>query len=138
MTTVKVLVDYVGVHMAGDIVTDAPAGLIHMATVGTTNAATGERVAEIVEGTDKESIKMAAKLLKELKANAKALDIPDYEKMDTEELTEALETAIAKREQDEKDAAEALEVARQAEVLVAANVDKTNAAGNAGGEVDGQ
>lgn len=49
MTKVKVLVDAVGEWNAGDIVEDAPAGLIAIAERGTVNAATGQLLAEILD-----------------------------------------------------------------------------------------
>src|SRR4051812_33021801 len=49
MTIVKVLVDAVGEHSAGDIVHDAPDGLVEIAKKQVRNAATGELLAEIVE-----------------------------------------------------------------------------------------
>ncbi|MDF2651337.1 MAG: hypothetical protein K0Q73_7142, partial [Paenibacillus sp.] len=69
MTTVKVLLDAVGEYNSGDIVKDAPPGLVHIARVGTVNAATGHRIAELVdEDDDKEE-------LKQLKARAKELKV---------------------------------------------------------------
>ncbi|MET3828637.1 hypothetical protein ABIC86_000097 [Paenibacillus sp. DS2363] len=50
MTIVKVLVDAVGDYNAGDIVEDAPAGLIEIAKRQVRNAATGKLLAEIIEG----------------------------------------------------------------------------------------
>lgn len=49
MTTVKILVDAVGEFNAGDIVKDAPDGLVEIAKKQVRNAATGELLAEIVE-----------------------------------------------------------------------------------------
>jgi hypothetical protein len=57
MTTVKILSGYVGEWGPGDIVKDAPDGLVQIAKHKIKNAATGEMVAEIVEGEeDRESI----------------------------------------------------------------------------------
>ncbi|WP_339307678.1 hypothetical protein [Paenibacillus sp. FSL R5-0519] len=50
MTIVKILVDAVGEYNAGNIVHDAPDGLIEIAKKEVRNAATGEVLAEIVEG----------------------------------------------------------------------------------------
>ncbi|WP_339282984.1 hypothetical protein [Paenibacillus sp. FSL R5-0486] len=50
MTIVKVLVDAVGEYNAGDIVKDAPDGLIEIAKRQVRNAATGKLLAEIIEG----------------------------------------------------------------------------------------
>jgi hypothetical protein len=50
MTIVKILVDAVGEHNAGDIIHDAPDGLIEIAKRKVRNAATGELLAEIMEG----------------------------------------------------------------------------------------
>ncbi|KAG2973648.1 hypothetical protein PC120_g26116 [Phytophthora cactorum] len=50
MTIVKVLVDAVGDYNAGDIVEDAPSGLIEIAKRQVRNAATGKLLAEIIEG----------------------------------------------------------------------------------------
>lgn len=107
MATVKVLVDYVGVYMAGDIVKDAPPGLVHMAKAGTRNAATGELVAEFVEDENQDQGVSGAELLKELKASAKALKIANYGKMNEEELTVAIKEAIANSEKEEAEAIEA-------------------------------
>nr|WP_154957438.1 hypothetical protein [Paenibacillus xylanexedens] len=49
MTTVKILVDAVGEYNAGDIVKDAPDGLVEIAKKQVRNAATGELLAEMVE-----------------------------------------------------------------------------------------
>jgi hypothetical protein len=88
MTTVKVLHDAVGEYNAGDIVKDAPHGLVHMAKVGTTNAATGQRIAELVDddGDDKEE-------LKQLKARAKELKVDGYGKLTVDALKEAIADA---------------------------------------------
>lgn len=50
MTTVKILVDAVGEYNAGDIVHDAPDGLVEIAIKKVRNAATGELLAEIIDG----------------------------------------------------------------------------------------
>ncbi|WP_017687987.1 hypothetical protein [Paenibacillus sp. PAMC 26794] len=50
MTIVKVLVDAVGEYNAGDIVKDAPDGLIEIAKKQVRNAATGKLLAEIIVG----------------------------------------------------------------------------------------
>lgn len=49
MPKVKVLVDAVGEWNAGDIVIDAPPGLLHIALNCVRNAATGELLAEVIE-----------------------------------------------------------------------------------------
>ncbi|MCR8656937.1 hypothetical protein [Paenibacillus endoradicis] len=119
MVIVKVLVDAVGEYNAGDIVTDAPAGLIEIAKKQTRNAATGELLAVIVESNEilnnepserelelqvelEQSIAREAELqekldnllldndLKELKATAKEMKIAGYTKMNAEELKEAI------------------------------------------------
>lgn len=48
MSTVKVLVDAVGEYNAGDIVKDAPEGLVEIARKGIRNAASGQLLAEVV------------------------------------------------------------------------------------------
>jgi hypothetical protein len=121
MTIVKVLVDAVGEYNAGDIVTDAPQGLIDIAIKGTRNAATGQLLAEIVnqdvlspEPTERElelQMELQAALdreaelleklqafepdseLKELKAAAKELKIAGYTKMGVDELKQAIQAA---------------------------------------------
>ncbi|WP_405176347.1 hypothetical protein MHI27_11945 [Paenibacillus sp. FSL H8-0261] len=122
MTIVKVLVDAVGEYNAGDIVTDAPEGLVDIAKRQVCNAATGELLAEIIDTNDvinnnpserelelqvrlEESEAREAELLekialiqtdaelKELKATAKELKIPGYTKMDADELKKAINTA---------------------------------------------
>jgi hypothetical protein len=119
MTIVKVLVDAVGEYNAGDIVTDAPEGLVEIAKKQVRNAATGELLAELVDSNDivsdnpsdrelelqvqlEESKAREAELqeqiamiqadgeLKELKAAAKELKIPGYTKMDADELKKAI------------------------------------------------
>lgn len=85
MTTVKVLVDHVGEWMAGDIVIDAPAGLVHIARVGTINIATGQLVAELVEEQKSDSEE-----IKDLRDKAKDLKISKYLKMNEEELVAAI------------------------------------------------
>lgn len=119
MTTVKVLVDAVGEYNAGDIVTDAPHGLVEIATKQVCNAATGELLAVIIESNElvnnnpserelelqvelDESKEREAELreqldnvlsdneFKELKASAKELKINGYTKMDADELKKAI------------------------------------------------
>ncbi|WP_246862844.1 hypothetical protein [Paenibacillus cellulosilyticus] len=91
MVIVKVLVDAVGTYNAGDIVTDAPAGLVEIAQKETRNAATGELLAVIVEDdnqTDDNTVNGAGGSkeednrgeLDELKAVAKKLHISGYTK----------------------------------------------------------
>jgi hypothetical protein len=96
MTTVRVLVDAVGQWNKGDIVKDAPPGLVEMAEAGTINIATGERVAEIVNEEVASKTGSNADELKELKvlqAKAAELQIADSEKMSRDELTAAIEAA---------------------------------------------
>ncbi|OMF30956.1 hypothetical protein [Paenibacillus sp. FSL H8-0259] len=50
MTIVRILNGYVGGWAPGDIVKDAPEGLIEIARDGVKNLATGELIAEIIEG----------------------------------------------------------------------------------------
>ncbi|WP_258297858.1 hypothetical protein [Paenibacillus peoriae] len=122
MTTVRVLVDAVGQYNSGDIVTDAPDGLVDIAKKEIRNAATGQLLAEIVDGNEvgnngpaERELQLQAELeqskareaelleqidilqsdgeLKELKATAKELKIPGYTKMDVEELKQAIGAA---------------------------------------------
>jgi hypothetical protein len=122
MTTVKVLVDAVGQYNAGDIVNDAPDGLVDIAKKEVRNAATGQLLAEIVDGNgvvdgahSERELQLQAELeqskareaelleqidilqsdgeLKELKATAKELKISGYTKMDIEELKQAIGAA---------------------------------------------
>lgn len=53
MSDVKILVDSVGEWNAGDVVIDAPAGLLEIARNQVRNAATGELLAEIIEDDSK-------------------------------------------------------------------------------------
>ena len=121
MKTVKVLVDAVGGYNAGDIVTDAPYGLVDIATKGTRNAATGELLAEIIdidevvsnnpserelelqielEKSKEREVELMEQIqllqtgneLQELRATAKELKIPGYTKMDADELKKAIST----------------------------------------------
>ncbi|ODA09238.1 hypothetical protein [Paenibacillus polymyxa] len=119
MTIVRVLVDAVGQYNSGNIVTDAPDGLVDIAKKEIRNAATGQLLAEIVDGngivdgspserelqlqTELEQSKAReAELLEqidilqsdgELKASAKELKIPGYTKMSIEELKQAISAA---------------------------------------------
>lgn len=122
MTIIKVLVDAVGEYNAGDIVTDAPEGLVDIAKKKVRNAATGELLAEFVDSNDivndnpserelelqvqleeskareaelQEQIAMiqADEEFKELKIAAKELKIPGYTKMDADELKKAISAA---------------------------------------------
>ncbi|MEK3849918.1 MULTISPECIES: hypothetical protein [Paenibacillus] len=119
MTTVRVLVDAVGQYNSGDIVTDAPDGLVDIAKNEIRNAATGQLLAEIVDGNGaldgspserelqlqaelEQSKAREAELLEqidilqsdgELKASAKELKIPGYTKMSIEELKQAISAA---------------------------------------------
>ena len=52
MTTVRVLVDSVGGYNAGDIVKDAPEGLVDIANRKVCNAATGQRLAELIDSDE--------------------------------------------------------------------------------------
>lgn len=127
MTIVKVLVDAVGEYNAGDIVTDAPEGLVDIARKQVRNAASGQLLAEIVDENTivnsdpserelelqvqlEESKEREAELqeqiamiqadgeFKELKATAKELKIPGYTKMDAEELKKAIGAAAGGEE----------------------------------------
>ncbi|WP_340398019.1 hypothetical protein NST50_14140 [Paenibacillus sp. FSL E2-0202] len=122
MTIVKVLVDAVGEYNAGDIVTDAPEGLVDIVKRQVRNAATGELLAIFVNSNEivsdnpserelelqvqlEESKAREAELqeqiamiqadgeFKELKAAAKELKIPGYTKMDADDLKEAISAA---------------------------------------------
>ncbi|PZT54142.1 hypothetical protein [Paenibacillus silvae] len=119
MPNVKILVDAVGGYSAGDIVKDAPAGLVDIALKETRNAATGQLLAEIMDdssnppsGPTEREVQLEAEVqrlkaieaellekidllqsddeLKELKAVAKEMKIPGYTKMDTDELKKAI------------------------------------------------
>ncbi|QYK68267.1 hypothetical protein [Paenibacillus sp. S02] len=122
MTTVRVLVDAVGQYNSGDIVTNAPDGLVDIAKKEIRNAATGQLLAEIVDGNgaldgspSERELQLQAELeqskareaelleqidilqsdgeLKELKASAKELKIPGYTKMSIEEMKQAISAA---------------------------------------------
>lgn len=121
MAIVKVLVDAVGEYNAGDIVTDAPAGLVEIAKKQIRNVASGELLAVIVESDElvgnpterelalqvalDESFKREEELLeiikdlqaendlRELKSTAKELKVPGYTKMNVDELRAAIESA---------------------------------------------
>lgn len=72
MTTVKVLVDGVGDYNAGDVVCNAPDGLVEIATNKTKNAASGQLLAEII-GWEAEDVADATRLKSELDEARKAL-----------------------------------------------------------------
>lgn len=122
MTIVKVLVDAVGEYNAGDIVTDAPDGLVEIAKKQIRNAASGELLAVIIESDEVISenpsipeLELQAELqqskereevlqgqldaliaendLRDLKANAKELKISGYTKMSADELMAAIAAA---------------------------------------------
>jgi TusA-related sulfurtransferase len=122
MAIVKVLVDAVGEYNAGDIVTDAPDGLIEIAKKQIRNAASGELLAVIVDSDEvisdnpsKRELELQVELqqskeregvlqaqldaltaenaLRDLKAQAKELKIPGYTKMSADELLAAIEAA---------------------------------------------
>lgn len=82
----RVLHDYVAGYMAGDIVPDAPAGLVEIAEKGTINAATGQLLAEIVDDVSEE--------FHQLKQKAKELKIKGYANMKYETLKAAVESAM--------------------------------------------
>ena len=91
MSTVKILHGEVGEWQEGDIVKDAPPGLVHMAREGTVNLATGQRIAELLEddSDDKEE-------LKQLKGRAKELKVDGYGKMNADSLKDAIAAAELK------------------------------------------
>ncbi|OMF37440.1 hypothetical protein BK133_05130 [Paenibacillus sp. FSL H8-0548] len=121
MTIVKVLVDAVGEYNAGDIVSDAPAGLVEIAKKQIRNAASGELLAVIIESdelvndpTERElalqveldesrgreallmeqlNILRAENDLRELRSTAKELKVSGYTKMSIDELKVAIEAA---------------------------------------------
>ncbi|MGG1637219.1 Rho termination factor N-terminal domain-containing protein [Paenibacillus sp. NRS-1760] len=122
MTIVKVLVDAVGEYNAGDIVTDAPDGLVEIAKKKICNAASGELLAVIIESDEvisenpsnrelelqselqqskeREEVLqeqldalIAENTLRDLKANAKELKISGYTKMSADELMAAIAAA---------------------------------------------
>jgi hypothetical protein len=135
MTTVRVLVDHVGEYMAGDIITDAPAGLVHMAQVGTVNAGTGQRIAEIVTGSinsgsvDSEEVQEAIAIIKEIRSAAVSLEIPEAETLSITQLIEEIakvqfgllekekaDALLLEKEKADKDAADALATAELADL----------------------
>lgn len=116
MTAVRVLVDYVGQWMAGDIVTDAPEGLIHMATVGTRNAATGELIAVIIEDSSLPKVPKGEEIaiLNELTERAIALEISDAETLSITGLISAITNAefvLLEKQKTDNEAKEAAELA---------------------------
>ncbi len=114
MTTVRILhAGGVGVHKQGDEVKNASVGLVDIAEKGIRNAADGELIAEIVDGSDN-----AKDELKVLKAQAKELKIEGYGKMDAEQL----KTSIAEAE------AEAARLAEEEAARIAAEEADKNAA----------
>jgi len=87
MTTVKVLhAGGIGDYKQGDVVKDAPAGLVHIATKEVRNAADGELLAEIVEVTNDDDVIA-------LRARAKELGIKGHHNMKSENLVAAVEEA---------------------------------------------
>lgn len=121
MTTVRVLVDHVGQWMAGDIVTDAPEGLVHMATVGTINAGTGKCVAELVIGSvesgivDSDEVQEAISIIKEIRSSVVSLDIADAETLSITQLIDEIAKASFGRLEKEKADNELLEKQKAAD-----------------------
>jgi hypothetical protein len=115
MTTVRVLVDHVGEYMAGDIVTDAPEGLIHMATVGSRNAATGELIAEFVSDSvgsvavESDEVQEAISIIKEIRSSAVSLGIADAETLSITQLIDEIAKVSFGRLEKEKADNELLE-----------------------------
>ncbi|QDH23459.1 hypothetical protein [Saccharibacillus brassicae] len=72
MKTVKVLVDGVGDYNAGDVVRNAPDGLVEIAISKTRNAASGQLLAEMVGGGS-EDVADTERLQFELDKTRKAL-----------------------------------------------------------------
>lgn len=85
MSTVKVLVDGVAGYNAGDVIPDASAGLVEIAEKGTTNAATGELIAEVIDDVSDDFHK--------LKEKARELKVKGYANMKYETLKAAVEAA---------------------------------------------
>lgn len=98
MTTVKVLhAGGIGEYKQGDVVKDAPAGLVHIATNEVRNAADGELLAEFVEATNDDEVTV-------LRARAKELGIKGYHNMKPENLAAAVEEAERIAEEEAKKA----------------------------------
>lgn len=99
MATVKILHDGVGNYNAGDIVPNAPEGLIEMAEQGTINAATGLALVEFLDEDLGDEFER-------LKARAKELKIKGFGSMKFETLKEtvaAAETNLANQQQGKGD-----------------------------------
>lgn len=92
MAVVQVLIEGVGEWKAGEIVKDAPIGLVEMAKKGTRNAATRELICKLIE--DDPVIDVDA-----LKARAKELKIPGYQSMKPETMQAAVAAAEAEASQ---------------------------------------
>jgi hypothetical protein len=90
MTIVRVLVDHVGNWMAGDIVEDAPAGLVNMAAQAAKHAVTGELLAEIVSGSADTKVSEEIAILNELTEKAILYGVPDAETLSITQLISAI------------------------------------------------
>jgi hypothetical protein len=90
MTIVKVLVDHVDNWMAGDIVEDAPAGIVNMAAQKAKHAVTGELLAEIITDVTEPIVQEAVAILAELTGKAIEYGIPDAETLSITELISAI------------------------------------------------
>jgi hypothetical protein len=90
MTTVRILFDGIGEYRAGDIVPDAPEGLVEIAERGITNAANDALLAEIIEDVEDE--------FTTLKTKAKELKIAGFANMKYQTLKTKVETALAELE----------------------------------------
>jgi hypothetical protein len=109
MTTVRVLVDHTGEWMAGDIVNDAPIGLVHMAEWGTKHAATGKLLAEIVSDPEFAIISKEVAILNELTDKANSLGIENAESLSITELISTISKAEFELLEKEKAEADLLE-----------------------------
>ena len=96
MIVVRVLVDHVGNWMAGDIVEDAPAGLVNMATLEARHAVSGELIAEIVSDSagsgivKSDEVQEAIAIIKEIRSAAVSLEIPDSESLSITQLIDSI------------------------------------------------
>jgi hypothetical protein len=128
MATVRILVDHVGDYMAGDIITDAPEGLVHMAKVGTINAGTGKRIAEIVTGSvesgivDSEEVQEAISIIKEIRSSAASLEIADAETLSITQLIDEIAKVSFGRLEKEKADNELLEKQKEVDAQILAEL----------------
>jgi hypothetical protein len=121
--------------MAGDIVNDAPAGLVNMAVQGAKHAVTGELLAEIVSDSvgsvavESDEVQEAISIIKEIRSSAVSLGIADAETLSITQLIDEVAKVSFGRLEKEKADNELLEKQKEvdAQMLTELTALKENA-----------